>query len=91
MDRAYKIFSRLGYNDLSYECKAVSDEIIQDILTNGFSKETNSFVKYYGSKDIDVSLLTLPFYDFINADDPRFLSTLKRIEKRITSFLWTSP
>jgi len=83
MDRAYKIFSRLGYNDLSYECKAVSEEIKQDILTNGYSKETNSFVKYYGSKDIDASLLTLPLYDFINADDPRFLSTLKRIENEL--------
>jgi GH15 family glucan-1,4-alpha-glucosidase len=82
-DRASKLASKLGYKEFSHECEAVSEEIRQDILTNGYSKETNSFVKYYGSKDIDASLLTLPLYGFINADDPRFLSTLRRIENEL--------
>ena len=40
-------------------------------------------MQYYGSKEVDASLLTLPLYGFIDANDSRFLSTLKRIENEL--------
>jgi GH15 family glucan-1,4-alpha-glucosidase len=86
MDRTSKLAFKLGYKELSQECKGVAEEIRQDILINGYSNEMNSFTSYYGSKNVDASLLTLPLYDFIDAKDQRFLSTLKRIENELQVF-----
>ncbi len=83
VDRARLIAMMIGYAEKARELGKVGDEIRSDVLSKGFSKKANSFVKYYGSTEVDASLLTLPLYGFIKADDPRFLSTLERIEREL--------
>src|SRR5579875_1806007 len=69
LDRASSMAIKLGYKDIAQEWKAIAKEIHKDVLENGYSLETRSFVKYYGSKEVDSSLLTLPLFGFIEAND----------------------
>lgn len=70
----------LGYSAPYNEWKQIEDEIKNDILKNGFNSEINSFTQYYGSTNVDASLLRIPLTDFLPVNDYRITGTLKKIE-----------
>ena len=59
--------------------RAVREEIRDDVLTHGFDPALNSFVQYYGSDQVDASLLALLQVGFLPPDDPRIIGTVDRI------------
>jgi GH15 family glucan-1,4-alpha-glucosidase len=61
--------------------RRVRDEIHADVCTRGFDAEMNSFVRAYGSKELDASLLLLPAIGFLPPDDPRIVGTVEAIER----------
>ncbi len=83
VDRAIKIGEvlRMGINDTKW--KALRDEIYQDIYQNGWNEEKQAYTQYYGSSDLDASTLLMESYGFIEADDPRFISTVKATEEEL--------
>jgi GH15 family glucan-1,4-alpha-glucosidase len=60
--------------------KALRDQLRTEIETHGFDIPSNSFVQYYGTTEVDASLLFLPSIGFIDASDPRMLGTVAAIE-----------
>lgn len=83
VDRAIKIGEvlRMGINDTKW--KALREEIYQDIYDNGWNEEKKAYTQYYGSSDLDASTLLMQSYGFIEADDPRFISTVQATEKEL--------
>lgn len=83
VDRAIKIGEvlRMGINDTKW--KALRDEIYQDIYQNGWNEDKQAYTQYYGSSDLDASTLLMESYGFIEADDPRFISTVKATEEEL--------
>ena len=83
VDRAIKIGEvlRMGINDTHW--KALREEIYQDIYTNGWNEEKQAYTQFYGSTDLDASTLLMQSYGFIEADDPRFISTVQATEKEL--------
>ncbi len=83
VDRAIKIGEvlRMGINDTKW--KALREEIYQDIYNNGWNEEKQAYTQYYGSQDLDASTLLMQSYGFIEADDPRFISTVKATEEEL--------
>jgi GH15 family glucan-1,4-alpha-glucosidase len=59
------------------------DEIKQQVLTEGFDPEKNSFTQAYGSKQLDAALLQIPGTGFLPADDPRMVGTVAAIEREL--------
>jgi GH15 family glucan-1,4-alpha-glucosidase len=59
------------------------DAIREDIFTNFWNEELQSFVQSKGSKDLDASVLLMPLMRFISPVDPLWLSTLRAIESRL--------
>jgi GH15 family glucan-1,4-alpha-glucosidase len=59
------------------------DEIRNDIFTNFWDDELQSFVQAKGTKDLDASTLLMPMMRFISPVDPMWLSTMKAIEKHL--------
>jgi GH15 family glucan-1,4-alpha-glucosidase len=59
------------------------DEIRNDIFTNFWDDELQSFVQAKGTKELDASTLLMPMMRFISPVDPMWLSTMKAIEKRL--------
>ena len=61
--------------------RRVREQIHGDICARGFDERLGSFVQYYGSEEVDASLLLLPLVGFLPPTDPRITGTIKRIEK----------
>ena len=57
------------------------DELAAEIMEHGFNTELDSFTQVYGGTEVDASLLQLPHTGFLEADDPRMLGTVARIEQ----------
>lgn len=77
VDRAIKIgeILRMGINDTKW--KQLRSEIYKDIYENGWNEEMQAYTQSYGSKDLDASTLLMEQYGFVDAKDPRFISTVK--------------
>ncbi|MGM1056704.1 MAG: glycoside hydrolase family 15 protein [Bacteroidota bacterium] len=83
VDRAIKIgeILRKGINDENWI--ALRTEIHDDIYKNGWNDEIGAYTQSYGSRDLDASTLLMEQYGFINARDPRFVSTVLATEKEL--------
>ena len=65
------------------EWRAIREDIHADVCTHGFDSEAGSFVRAYGSKEMDASLLLLPAIGFLPPRDPRIVATVEAIERRL--------
>jgi len=65
------------------EWRTLRDQIHADVCAHGFDDELGSFVRSYGSKELDASLLLLPAIGFLPPNDPRIVSTINAIESRL--------
>jgi GH15 family glucan-1,4-alpha-glucosidase len=60
------------------------DAIYEEIMAEGWNPERKSFVQYYGASALDASLLLMPLVKFVGPTDPRWISTLDRIQEELT-------
>jgi GH15 family glucan-1,4-alpha-glucosidase len=78
--KGVKMFNLKGPTD---RWRQIRREIHADICKHGYDSELGCFVRSYGSKDVDASLLLLPAVGFLPADDPRIRGTVERIERTL--------
>ena len=57
------------------------ERLREEIMAHGYDEEIESFVQTYDGQEVDASLLQLPHTRFIDAEDPRMLGTVARIER----------
>lgn len=57
------------------------DQVRTEIEERGFDVERNTYTQYYGSDQVDASLLLLPQVGYCAPDDPRMLGTVAAIER----------
>ncbi len=55
--------------------------IHEDVLRHGFDAEIGSFVRVYGTQELDASLLMLPAIGFLPPHDARIRGTVEAIER----------
>ena len=79
-DRAVRGVEECGLDGPLELWKGLRDEVRADIETRGFDPDRNSYVQYYGSTEVDASLLVLPQVGFCAPTDPRMLGTVAAIE-----------
>jgi len=61
--------------------KKVREKIREQVLDKGFDKKLNSFVQFYGSKQLDASCLRIVLVGFLPPTDPRIIGTVNAIER----------
>lgn len=83
IDRGMKIAEHFKKQCPIDEWKRVRDEIKEEILTKGWNSNKEAFTMYYGSDELDASILLMHHYDFISPKNPKFISTVKAIEKEL--------
>ncbi|HEY1763901.1 MAG TPA: glycoside hydrolase family 15 protein [Opitutaceae bacterium] len=83
IDRAVKAVEQFGLDGPASEWSELRTRIHDDICSKGFNPERNAFTQFYGSKELDASLLMIPLVGFLPATDPRFVSTLELIEEEL--------
>lgn len=84
IDRGIKIARQRSF-PFNNKWEAVRDEIFKTIYANFWSDEHQAFMQYPGAATVDASSLLMPLIRFISPKDPRWLSTLKKIEKDLVS------
>jgi len=65
--------------------KEERDKIYNSIYTDFWDEKQQAFVQYPGAGTVDASSLLMPLFRFISPKDPRWLSTLKRIEEELVT------
>ncbi len=83
-DRAARLVEEFGgQRRAARRWRQIADEIHADVCNNGYDEELGSFVQSYGSKVLDASLLQIPLVGFLPPEDPRVISTVETIERRL--------
>jgi GH15 family glucan-1,4-alpha-glucosidase len=65
--------------------RAAEKEIRTAVETKGYDRRRGTFVRSFGSRELDSSLLLLPSVGFIDADDERMIRTVDRIRDELES------
>jgi GH15 family glucan-1,4-alpha-glucosidase len=84
LDRAIKIAERRSF-PLNAGWRKERDAIFKSIFSDFWSEEKHAFMQYPGADTVDASSLLMPLVRFLSPKDPRWLSTLRRIEKELVS------
>jgi GH15 family glucan-1,4-alpha-glucosidase len=82
-DRAVKSCERFGLDGPVERWREVRAEIHADVCANAFDEKRNTFVQYYGARDLDAALLLIPQTGFLPAKDPRIAGTVAAIEREL--------
>jgi len=82
-DRAVKSAESFNLPGPVDHWRKLRDNIHNDVCERGFDNEVVSFVRSYGSKELDASLLLLPALGFLPPEDPRIRATVEAIEREL--------
>ena len=80
-DRAIKSAEKYDLPGPLDHWREIRARIHNDVCTRGFDDELCSFVRSYGSKELDASLLLLPAIGFLPPQDPRIIGTIEAVER----------
>ena len=78
VDRAIRIAEFLGQLDIAAQWEPLRDAIYQQVMTKGWNSEIKAFTQAYGDQHMDASNLLMEHYGMIDAEDPRYVSTVER-------------
>jgi len=84
IDRAIKIAELLGKPSLAQEWAKTREAIKRNILKRGWNEDIMAFTQSYESESMDAANLLMPTYGFIDAKDPRYISTVKKIKQKLS-------
>jgi GH15 family glucan-1,4-alpha-glucosidase len=80
-DRAVKAVEQYGLEGPVDRWRQIRDEVHADVCRHGYDPARNTFTQYYGSTDLDASLLMIPLVGFLPATDSRMVGTVQAIER----------
>jgi GH15 family glucan-1,4-alpha-glucosidase len=83
VDRAIRMIQDFEEQGPLERWMRLRNEIHDEVCRFGYSNELNSFVQFYGSKELDASLLMLPLVGFLPADHAKMISTVAAVEKHL--------
>ena len=83
IDRAISIAKIIRKKKQEKEWQWLADKIKEDIYANAWNEKVQSFTQFYGSDDQDAANLLMGTNGFINPKDPKYISTVKAIEKEL--------
>ena len=83
IDRAIKISNLIKKGRKTDRWIPLRDQIKNDILSNAWNPKIKAFSQSYGSDFLDASVLLMESYGFIESKDPKYIDTVKAIEKEL--------
>ena len=83
IDRAIKISNLIKNGRKSEKWKILREEIKNDIHLNAWNPKIKAFTQSYGSDFLDASVLLMESYGFIDCKDPKYVDTVKAIEREL--------
>ena len=83
-DRSVRIAESIGLEAPIDRWRGVRDEIHQEVCEKAYDPERRTFTQYYGSKELDASVLSIPLAGFLPPTDERVTGTIETIERELT-------
>ncbi|MDR1706670.1 MAG: glycoside hydrolase family 15 protein [Prevotella sp.] len=83
LDRAIQIAKLLNQTDYVSAWQKEAMAIKEDVMQNGWNDQIQSFTQAYDNTHMDSSLLLMEQYGFIDANDDRYIKTVKRIKEEL--------
>ena len=83
MDRAIGGVEQFGLEGPVERWRNARDQIHQEVCDRAVDLERGCFVRSYGSKDVDASLLLIPLVGFLPPDDERVIQTMEVIQEEL--------
>ncbi|MGH3058435.1 MAG: glycoside hydrolase family 15 protein [Gaiellaceae bacterium] len=80
-DRAVRLCEQFGLDAPLDRWKQTRDEIHREVCEQGYDRERRTFTQYYGSKELDASVLTIPLVGFLPGTDERVTGTIDAISR----------
>jgi len=79
LDRGIRLADKRSFPVDRHHWTNERDALYEEVMTKGWSEKRQAFTQYYGSEDLDASVLIMPLVFFMAPTDPRMISTLKAI------------
>ncbi|MGZ4669564.1 MAG: glycoside hydrolase family 15 protein [Blastococcus sp.] len=84
-ERAGRLVRRRGLPAPAAGWREAADRAYRQIQEQAWDPRIGAYMQYPGSTTLDAGALMLPLVRFTGAEDPRFLSTLERIETELVT------
>lgn len=81
IDRAIKVAEMLNKQHKIDKWRPLEAKIRKDIMENAWNDKKQAFTQSYGSEHMDASVLLMESYGFIDAKNPKYVSTVLAVEK----------
>jgi GH15 family glucan-1,4-alpha-glucosidase len=82
-DRGVRLAERFEVEAPVEQWKQVRDEIHAEVCERGYDPERNTFTQYYGSKELDASVLNIPLVGFLPGTDDRVTGTIDAVSREL--------
>ncbi|MDQ6925171.1 MAG: glycoside hydrolase family 15 protein, partial [Candidatus Eremiobacteraeota bacterium] len=83
LERGLAIAARGGFAADTARWRGLQERMHAQVCSAGYDPGRNTFTQYYGSQELDASLLLMPLVGFLPADDPRVAGTIAAIERHL--------
>ncbi len=77
-DRAVRLVERFALDAPVERWKQVRDEIHREVCERGYDADRRTFTQYYGSRELDASVLNIPLVGFLPGSDERVTGNDRR-------------
>jgi len=82
-DRGIRLAERFELDAPLDRWRAIRDEIHAEVCESGYDSERSTFTQYYGSKELDASVLNIPLVGFLPGSDDRVTGTIDAVTQEL--------
>src|SRR5215212_7385484 len=82
-DRAVRLAERFELDAPLARWKQIRDEIHAEVCELGYDPERRTFTQYYGSSELDASVLNIPLVGFLPGTDDRVTGTIDAVSREL--------
>jgi GH15 family glucan-1,4-alpha-glucosidase len=83
-DRVVATVERFGLDGPVDRWRRIRGEIRDQVCREGYDAQRHTFTQYYGSQELDASLLLIPSVGFLSPTDERVMGTVEAIQRELT-------
>jgi len=85
IDRAIRLANKRSFPAPLARWHETRDTIYQDVFTRFWDPTRRAFIQHVGATTLDAAALLMPLVRFVSPTDPRWISTLRAIERELVS------
>jgi GH15 family glucan-1,4-alpha-glucosidase len=82
-DRAVRIAERFELDAPVDRWSQIREEIHREVCEQGYDRERRTFTQYYGSRELDASVLNIPLVGFLPGTDERVSGTIDAVRSEL--------